>query len=118
MKLSNKIFVGEFVPSLRVLLQTKLPAVYAFKLAKFARQVEEKGAIFEKARLGIAEGYGEKGKDGNYKIPAKNMEKAQKEFDELLALTEEYDIEQMVLPDTVEIEPVHLLNLELIIKLQ
>lgn len=130
MKLKNSIFVKDkegagFISALNNLLGQKLPVGMSFVLFKFAKEVNEKGESYEKARMKIWETYGKltENEDGSktWIIPkGKKLDAANKEFEELAAIEEEYPSlsKKITLPEKVEISVRDLGTLEPIVELE
>ena len=123
MKLRNTIFITEaedrgFIPALNRLMSEKLPVKVAYDLAKLGREISERQQDFENGRKAILEKYG-KEKDGKWEILAKNIEKANKEFNELGNVQEEYELKKKIqIPDDIELSARDLLYLESIIEVK
>lgn len=123
MKLRNTIFITEaedrgFIPALNRLMTQPLPVKVAYDLAKLGREISARQQDFENGRKAILEKYG-KEKDGTWEILAKNTEKANKEFNELANLQEEYEIKKKIkIPDDIELSARDLLYLEAIIEVK
>ena len=115
-KLKNVIFVNEFVPALRELIKRELPVTIAYKLMKFVKQIETKAVVFNEARVKMLETYGEKGEDNKYVIPKEKTVEANQEWQKILNIEEEYEVEKVKLPEDVKIKTSELIILEKILK--
>ena len=112
LKLTNAIFVNDFVAALNKLVDEPLPVAESYKLVKLIRQLEEKNVVFDTARKKLLDKYGKSGDDNKYKINKGSEEEFSEQYNELVAIEEEYDYEKISLPDDVKITTKDLLMLE------
>lgn len=99
LKYKNEIFTNGYMLALQELIKMPLQAIDAFVLDKFYQQVQKKQRAFKVAFDKILEKYAEKDKKGVKRDKQKRpifkreeREEADKEFAELLAIKEEYEI--------------------------
>ena len=124
MKLRNTIFIVEdgdrgFIPALNRLMLEKLPVKVAYDLAKLGREISERHKDFENGRRAILEKYGKENKDGTWEIMAKNQEKSNEEFNELVNMQEDYELKEKIeLPDDIELSARDMLYLEAVIEVK
>jgi len=97
MKLQNTIFVNGFADAFSRLLDERLPIGIAFVLRRFAKEYDDKFKVFAQTRLDLFKKYGNE-KDGEYKVPKKNLDKFNEEFEQLLEIEQEFDIKKVSLP--------------------
>ena len=112
LKLTNAIFVNNFVAALNKLIDEPLPVAKSYKLVKLVRQLEEKSEVFSTAKKKLLEKYGKPGEDGQYKINKGSEEEFSQQYNELVAIEEEYDFDKISLPDDIKITTKDLLMLE------
>jgi hypothetical protein len=84
-------------------------------LTKFARQIEERGKLFDDQRIKLLERLGKKVEKGNYQINKGKEEEFSKLMTELLEVEESYDMDRIKLDDDVKIAPKDLIMLEKIL---
>lgn len=122
MKLKNEIFSNGFIPAVNSLLEQKLPVVESYKLLKLAEEINAKSKIYTDARVALAKQYAKKDEngepieeDGKYVI--EDQEAFNKEFRELVALEEEYDISKLVLGSEIRLSANEVAALENILEI-
>lgn len=108
-KLRNAIFVSTgdqgFVPALRRLVKQPIKGTQAFALAKFVKQVEEKGRFFAEAKESLFRKYGDENEETK-EIKVREIEKDHfiGELEELINIQEEYELEKLSLElDKIEL---------------
>ena len=113
MKLTNRdIYFAH--DSMQTLLETKMPVAVSFRLVRTAQEVKSALLSIDQVRLSIVKKYGDEDEGGTITVPQGTARYVSfvEEFDELLDLEVELDIEQVVLPEELEIEPSVLMALE------
>ena len=108
-----------FIGALGELLDQPLPATPAYRLIKFAKQVETKQAIYREAYTKMLNKYGTIDKAGKWTAGSKAKRiKADREYNELLNIEEDYNIRKLRLSDLkgIKIKPKILAVLDEIIE--
>lgn len=121
MKLKNELFTSDFIPALKRLEEEKLPKGVAFMIAKVVDELQKNFSIYEKLRMKLVNQYGKKDKEGKLvekegKVSLENIEGFNKEFEELLQIENEYNIEPISLPEVIYITPKDIRALRPILK--
>jgi len=121
MKLTNGEIFNAKGP-LEQLMANKFPVKVSYGLAKLASTLNSQLQVIEKVRHGLIETYGEKNPDNPMQISvspqSENFPKFAEEYGVLMAQEVEVVIEQVTLPETLEVEPVILMALEKFIKVE
>ena len=119
MKLTNGEIFNAREP-LQKLMAEKFPVKVSYGLAKLAAKLDEQLQVIEKVRQGLIQTYGEVNPDNPQQISvnpqSENFSKFAEEYGELMAQEVEIVIDEVVLPETLEVEPSVLMALEKFIK--
>ena len=119
MKLTNGEIFNAKEP-LEKLMSEKLPVKVSYGLAKLASKLNDQLQVIDKVRHGLIETYGEVNPDNPQQISvnpqSENFSKFAKEYGELMSQEVEVVIEQVTLPETLEVEPSVLMALDKFIK--
>ena len=115
-----KIKVLELVnmkPSLQKLIAQDLPIKTAFKISKIIKVLDPEYAIFEENKTKIFKKYGEEQIDRTIRIKPENMEVFTTEFNELLGIELEVNVEQIpvVELETIKLSVIDLNSLDLLL---
>jgi uncharacterized Zn finger protein len=102
--LKNTVFANGFVNALQRLLDADLEIDQSYALSKFARQFREKQGVYNEARQKLIDKYGTKDDDGklveeNGQVQVEDVESFQKEFQKLLEVEEEYEMDKLHIED-------------------
>jgi len=106
---------------LQKLMQEKFPVKVSYGLAKLASKLDAQLGVIEKVRQGLIQTYGEKNPDNPMQIrvdpQSKDFPKFASELGELMSKEVEIVFDVVTLPDTLEIEPAVLMDLDKFIKI-
>ena len=104
--------------SLQIMVGMKLPVKVSFQVAKLAVKLSEPFGVVETVKNGLIRTYGVEDEYKNVEIIAPNdlrgrpvspnWEKYASEFDELMAQTQELEIEKIQLPSMIDGKPLQI----------
>lgn len=98
-KLSKLLEIQKVAPEL---LAIKWPAREGFKLLKFTKQANTSLALFETKKHELFLKHG-KAEGDQIKVRAADVKAFTKDLDELLAVSEPFELEQLKLPESAEV---------------
>lgn len=110
-KYKNIIFTNGYVSALKGLVDQPIGSAKAWSLVKFLKEVEKHSKIFGELRKSLLEKYA-KIVDDKWVVNEGSQELIDKEFQELLNIEEEYEVEPIKLDDDIKLSAKDLLVLE------